>query len=108
MKSSDILKRGMSLVKSYSKMSEEERKELIKKAFEAKKKLEDELEKTKEEVKKKSQEVEKLNKQVFKSGIFFVLFYSRYWVIFPIENSIFFPNPQEKIPNCKLKNIKFE
>ncbi|XP_045169852.2 uncharacterized protein LOC123532470 [Mercenaria mercenaria] len=63
-KSADILKRGMSLVKSYSKMSEEERKELIKKAFEAKKKLQEELEKTKEEVKKKEQEVEKLNKQV--------------------------------------------
>lgn len=63
-KSTDILKRGMSLVKSYSKMTEEERKELIKKAMEAKKKLQEELEKTKEEVKKKEQEVEKLNKQV--------------------------------------------
>jgi hypothetical protein len=31
----DILKRGMSLVKNYSEMSEDERKELIKKAFEA-------------------------------------------------------------------------
>jgi hypothetical protein len=37
----DILKRGMSLVKNYSEMSEDERKELIKKAFEAKKQLED-------------------------------------------------------------------
>lgn len=63
-KTSDILKRGVSLVKSYSKMSEEERIELIKKAFEAKKQLQEELEKTKEEVKKKEQEVEKLNKEV--------------------------------------------
>ena len=31
---------------------------------------------------------------------FFGLFYSRYWVILPIENSIFFfPNSQAKIPN---------
>jgi diadenosine tetraphosphate (Ap4A) HIT family hydrolase len=43
----DILKRGMSLVKNYSEMSEDERKELIKKAFEAKKQLEEELKETK-------------------------------------------------------------
>ena len=30
---------------------------------------------------------------------FLGLFYSRYLVIFPIENSIFFPNLQENIPN---------
>ena len=64
MKSEDILKRGMSLVKSYSKMTEEERKELIKKAFEAKAKLQKELKETKDEVKKKEQEVEKLTKEV--------------------------------------------
>ena len=29
---------------------------------------------------------------------FFGSFYSRYWEIFPIENSIFFPIPEEKIP----------
>ena len=63
-KSEDILKRGMSLVKSYSKMTEDERKELIKKAFEAKAKLQKELKETKEEVKKKEQEVEKLTKEV--------------------------------------------
>ena len=34
-----------------------------------------------------------------KTGIFWSLFYSQYWVIFPIENSIFSPNPQEKNPN---------
>lgn len=54
----------MSLVKNYSKMSEDERKELIKKAFEAKKQLEDELKKTKNEVKKKDEELNKLQKQV--------------------------------------------
>lgn len=57
----------MSLVKSYSQMSEEERKELIKKAFEAKKQLQEELEKTKEEVKKKAEEVDKLQKEVISS-----------------------------------------
>ncbi|XP_052247790.1 uncharacterized protein LOC127855914 [Dreissena polymorpha] len=63
-KSEDILKRGMSLVKSYSKMTEEERKELIKKAFEAKQKLQEELEATKKEVKKKEEEVSRLQKEV--------------------------------------------
>ena len=37
-------------------------------------------------------------------GFFFVLFYSRYWVVFPIGNSIFFPNSQEKILSWKLEN----
>ena len=64
-KSDDILKRGMSLVKSYSKMTEKERIELIKKAFEAKQILEKELKETKEEVKKKDQKLEKLQKEVF-------------------------------------------
>lgn len=63
-KSEDILKRGMSLVKSYSQMTEAERKELIKKAFEAKAKLQKELKETKEEVKKKDQELDKLTKEV--------------------------------------------
>lgn len=63
-KSEDILKRGMSLVKSYSKMTEAERKELIKKAFEAKAKLQKELKETKAEVKKKDQELDKLTKEV--------------------------------------------
>ncbi|KAH3718003.1 hypothetical protein DPMN_060800 [Dreissena polymorpha] len=52
--SEDILKRGMSL----------ERKELIKKAFEAKQKLQEELEATKKEVKKKEEEVSRLQKEV--------------------------------------------
>ncbi|KAL4222664.1 hypothetical protein ACF0H5_018705 [Mactra antiquata] len=63
-KTSDILKRGMSLVKTYSKMTEDERKELIKKAFEAKKQLQDELDKTKAKMKEMGEQVEKLNKQV--------------------------------------------
>ncbi|XP_033761484.1 uncharacterized protein LOC117343249 [Pecten maximus] len=63
-KSDDILKRGMSLVKSYSKMSEEERKELIKKAFEAKLKLQKELKETLDEVKSKDKELQKLQDQV--------------------------------------------
>ena len=54
-------------MKSYSKMTEEERKELIKKAFEAKAKLQKELKETKDEVKKKEQEVEKLTKEVLYS-----------------------------------------
>ncbi|ESP03210.1 hypothetical protein LOTGIDRAFT_171695 [Lottia gigantea] len=60
----DILSRGMSLVKSYSQMSEEERKELIKKAFEAKQKLQEELEVTKKQVAEKAKEVDKLQAQV--------------------------------------------
>ena len=56
----------MSLVKSYSQMTEAERKELIKKAFEAKAKLQEELKETKEEMKKKEKEVEKLTKEVLK------------------------------------------
>ncbi|VDI48852.1 Hypothetical predicted protein, partial [Mytilus galloprovincialis] len=60
----DILKRGVSLVKNYSQMSEEERKELIKKAMAAKKQLEEELEATKNEVKKKDKELNRLQKEV--------------------------------------------
>ena len=38
---------------------------------------------------------------------FFGLFYSRYWVIFPIiENSIFFSNSLEEIPNLNYLNLK--
>ena len=48
-------------------MTEAERKELIKKAFEAKAKLQKELKETKEEMKKKEQEVEKLTKDVFQT-----------------------------------------
>ncbi|XP_071157641.1 uncharacterized protein [Mytilus edulis] len=60
----DILKRGVSLVKNYSQMSEEERKELIKKAMAAKKQLEEELQATKNEVKKKDEELNRLQKEV--------------------------------------------
>ncbi|KAK6165907.1 hypothetical protein SNE40_022721 [Patella caerulea] len=63
-KNGDILSRGMSLVKSYSQMSEAERKELIKKAFEAKKQLQEELEATKKKVVEKEKEVENLQSQV--------------------------------------------
>ena len=61
----DILKRGMSLVKSYSQMSEDERKELIKKAFEAKQKLQKELEETKDKMKEKDKELQKLQDEVW-------------------------------------------
>ncbi|XP_021350786.1 uncharacterized protein LOC110448723 isoform X2 [Mizuhopecten yessoensis] len=63
-KTDDILKRGMSLVKSYSKMSEAERKELIKKAFEAKLKLQKELKETQDEMKSKDKKLQKLQDQV--------------------------------------------
>ena len=44
---------------------------------------------------------------IYFTGIFFFgLLYSQYRVIFPVENSIFFPNPQEKIHNWKLQNKK--
>ncbi|KAK3108084.1 hypothetical protein FSP39_000847 [Pinctada imbricata] len=69
--SGDILKRGMSLVKSYSQMSEEERKELIKKAFEAKQKLQKELQETKDKMKEKDKELQNLQNEVNK-GILFV------------------------------------
>ncbi|XP_064613659.1 uncharacterized protein LOC135477473 [Liolophura sinensis] len=52
------------LVKSYSKMTEDERKELIKKAFEAKKQLQEELRQTKEQMAEKEKELKKLQDQV--------------------------------------------
>ena len=39
---------------------------------------------------------------------FFGLFYSRYWIIFPIKNTIFFPQKLWKlfsIENCKIQKI---
>ena len=54
----------LSLVKCFTAMTETERKELIKKAFAAKKKLEEELKKTKEEMKKKDEELNKMQEQV--------------------------------------------
>lgn len=70
-KAEDILKRGMSLVKKYSQMSEAERKELIKQAFEAKQKLQDELKETQDKVKEKEKELEKMQHQV-SSGLLLV------------------------------------
>ncbi|XP_048239190.1 uncharacterized protein LOC124148675 [Haliotis rufescens] len=60
----DVLNRGMSLVKSFSQMTEAERKELIKKAFEAKQQLQKELEQTKKKVEEKEKEVKSLQDQV--------------------------------------------
>ncbi|XP_041366331.1 uncharacterized protein LOC121381203 [Gigantopelta aegis] len=62
--SKDILNRGMSLVKSFSQMSENERKELIKKAFEMKQKLQKELEETKKQVEEKDKQLNTLQEQV--------------------------------------------
>ena len=64
MKTEDVLKRGMSLVKKYSQMTEEQRKELIKQAFEAKQKLQEELKETQDKVKEKEKELEKMQHQV--------------------------------------------
>ncbi|KAL8572703.1 hypothetical protein ACOMHN_049832 [Nucella lapillus] len=59
---------GMSLTKSFTKMTEQERRDLIKMAFEAKKRLEEELEATKKQVEEKEKELnclqEKLSKGV--------------------------------------------
>uniref|UniRef100_A0A8B8BUY0 Poly [ADP-ribose] polymerase n=1 Tax=Crassostrea virginica TaxID=6565 RepID=A0A8B8BUY0_CRAVI len=63
-KTEDVLKRGMSLVKKYSQMTEEQRKELIKQAFEAKQKLQEELKETQDKVKEKEKELEKMQHQV--------------------------------------------
>jgi flagellar motility protein MotE (MotC chaperone) len=65
-KGGDVLNRGMSLAKSYSQMTEAERKELIKKAFEAKQQLQQELEVTKKKVAKKDEELRKLQEKVHK------------------------------------------
>ena len=46
--------------------------------------------------------------EIHTAGIYFGLFYGQYWVIFPVENSKLFPNPQEKIHNRKLQHEKFE
>lgn len=59
-----MLNRGMSLVKSFSQMTEAERKELIQKAFEAKQKLQEELAATKKEVEEKERELKRLQDEV--------------------------------------------
>ncbi|KAK7481278.1 hypothetical protein BaRGS_00027538 [Batillaria attramentaria] len=62
----DVLNRGMSLVKSFSQMTEAERKELIQKAMEAKQKLKEELEATKKQVEEKDKELNRLQEEVNK------------------------------------------
>ena len=58
------LKKGPSLAKNYSQMTEIERRDLIKQAFEAKKELEKELEDTKKQMAQKDKELNKLQEQV--------------------------------------------
>lgn len=60
----DVLNRGMSLVKSFSQMTEAERKELIQKAFEAKQKLQEELAATKKQIEEKDRELNRLQDEV--------------------------------------------
>lgn len=60
----DVLNRGMSLVKSFSQMTEAERKELIQKAFEAKQKLQEELAATKKQIEEKDHELNRLQDEV--------------------------------------------
>ncbi|XP_070211703.1 uncharacterized protein [Littorina saxatilis] len=67
----DILNRGMSLVKSFSQMTEQERKELIQKAFEVKQKLQEELAATKKKMEQKDKELNRLQEEVNK-GILLV------------------------------------
>ena len=54
----------MSLVKSFTKMTEQERKDLIRMAFEAKEKLQAELEATKKVVEEKDKELSRMQEQV--------------------------------------------
>lgn len=60
----DILSKDLSLVKRFSQLTDEERKDLIKRAFEEKMKLQQELEETKKIAEDKSRELEQLQKQV--------------------------------------------
>jgi aprataxin and PNK-like factor len=54
----------MSLVKSFTQMTEAERKELIKKAFEAKLQLQQELEATKKQMEEKDKEMQRMQEKV--------------------------------------------
>ena len=63
-KSPPKLGRASSLIKKYSQLTEEERKDLIKKAFEMKEKLEKELKDTKAEVEAKVKELKSLQNEV--------------------------------------------
>ncbi|XP_076460800.1 uncharacterized protein LOC143293605 [Babylonia areolata] len=60
------LEPGMLLTKSFTKMTEQERRELIRAAFEAKKKLEEELEATKKQVEEKDRELNRLQEELSK------------------------------------------
>lgn len=63
-KKKDILSKDLSLVKRFSQLTDEERKDLIKRAFEEKMKLQQELEEAKKIAEVKSRELEQLQKQV--------------------------------------------
>lgn len=63
-KKKDILSKDLSLVKRFSQLTDEERKDLIKRAFEEKMKLQQELEEAKKIAEDKSRELEQLQKQV--------------------------------------------
>ncbi|KAL8622378.1 hypothetical protein ACOMHN_041706 [Nucella lapillus] len=60
----DILKRGMSLVKRFSQMTDAERKELIQKAFAAKEALQKELNATKKVMDEKDKQLDSLSEQL--------------------------------------------
>ena len=57
-------KKASSLKKSYSQMTESERKELVKKAMKAKEKLEKELKETREQMEAKDKEINRLQNEV--------------------------------------------
>ena len=61
-------------MKSYTQMTEAERKELIRKAFEAKQKLQEEPEATKKEMKQKDKELNRLQEEVMSHLITFTNF----------------------------------
>ncbi|BFZ18603.1 hypothetical protein BsWGS_21642 [Bradybaena similaris] len=67
----DILSKDLSLVKRFSQLTDEERKDLIKRAFEEKMKLQQELEEAKKIAEDKSRELEQLQKQM-NSGLLMV------------------------------------
>ncbi|XP_070565989.1 uncharacterized protein [Ptychodera flava] len=61
--------RGPSIVKKYSELTEEERKDLILSAMEAKKKMEKELMETKKRVEEKEEELKKMQEKIGKEGM---------------------------------------
>ncbi|XP_005100639.1 uncharacterized protein LOC101862421 [Aplysia californica] len=62
--SKDIISKDLSLVKRFSQLTPEERKELIKRAFEEKQKLQQELDGAKKMVEKKDKELNHMQKQL--------------------------------------------